>query len=680
MTTYTLAIDGNTALDADYWGNAITRQVGNHSSLGAMPWSVVANIEFLPGVRIGDDIYVVPEEWLPHGPQRRRSFRSLRSTVAVEGPGSSALNESLKRSLVAFTLARRTETGQRKLKYSSWLGVCRRMLAMAAWAVTNVPSSHGTLWAHLTDADWARMSDEVSRSLRDPVSYVRKQLIDLGRRGVLLDAPMAGASTTTAVSAPSPEQSIRAAQAKATEPARDRSYRPFSDEFVTAIISRAMWIQDNLADQLIECWIELRDIKERAIAKGRRASHPTTTEERRSALRSFDWRDGQGKPLDRLPWPILSKESGKTILSETWPPKDAAGVVLMIGVLQALNYAVVNFCAGARSSEILAAVDSSLNEADGRFVSRTFKVIDGVDGQVRDWPLHPVGIRALQLQIRLAKVVRPEDADHMWVLLKEGDEPAGYPLRNINEPMVRTAKALQIDDLTEDTRPHSHRWRHTVARLVALSVAAAPQVLMDLFGHRDLEMTLRYMLSDPEIVEEALQVANEAARALAEEAVRDVLSGEAGGPAAAPLKKGLDDLRMRRGEDILGAVSLQEALEVLTFSGRQWHAVRPGVICTKGLGQFGPCTQGRGEPDPGTCRTGCNHRLETARAKAQCESTILKLLDDYAAAAEMPLLQAALEGQILANLRRFEDVRIGVLSQSPTAALIWAERKEGAAA
>lgn len=669
--------NGNAALDADYWSNAVTRHVGNHAQLGAMPWSEVAKIEFLPGVRIGDESYCVPEEWLPHGTTRRLSFRTIRSTVAGEDVPSS-VQESLKRSLVAFTLARRTETGQRKLKYGTWLGICRKILSMADWVVVNVPSAEGHLWLHLTDADWSRMSAEVSQSPRDPVSYIRKQLADLGRRGVLSDAPAASGVPTSAT-APHPEKSIRGAEVKSREPARDRSYRPFSDEFVSAFISRAMWIHDNLAEQLIECWVELREIQDRAVAKGRRASHPTTTEERRRAVAAFDWRDAQGRPLSRLPWPVLSRESNRVLSSDAWPPTDASGVLIMIGLLQALNYAVINFCAGARSSEILAAVDSSLNEVDGRFVSRTFKVIDGTDGQVRDWPLHPAGVRALRLQVRLAKVIRPDDADHIWVLLKEGAEPAGYPLRNINEPVVRAVQMLQIDSLTDDARPHSHRWRHTVARLVALSVAAAPQVLMDLFGHRDLEMTLRYMLSDPEIVEEALRVADEASRALAEEAVQDVLSGDAGGPAAEPVRKGLDELRMRRGEEVLGAESIKEAIEVLTFSGRQWHAVRPGVICTKGLGQFGPCTQGRGEADPGACRTGCDHRLETARAKAQCEMTIRKLLDDHASSAGMPLLRSALEGQILANLRRFDDVRTRIVGESATAALIWAERKESLA-
>lgn len=42
---------------------------------------------------------------------------------------------------------------------------------------------------------------------------------------------------------------------------------------------------------------------------------------------------------------------------------------------------------------------------------------------------------------------------------------------------------------------------------------------MDLFGHRDLEVTLQYMLSDPAIAKDVKKVATEIAHAIAEEAL-----------------------------------------------------------------------------------------------------------------------------------------------------------------
>jgi hypothetical protein len=128
-----------------------------------------------------------------------------------------------------------------------------------------------------------------------------------------------------------------------------------------------------------------------------------------------------------------------------------------------------------------------------------------------------------------------------------------------------------------------HRWRHTVARLVALSVVGAPKVLFDLFGHQDIEMTLHYMMSDPTIAEEAVLVAKEMTYALAKRGIADLIEGGGSGPAAASLRQQLPRA-MRMGEEEFDT-GLRETAEVLTYEGKTWSLVREGVICTKGLGE-----------------------------------------------------------------------------------------------
>jgi hypothetical protein len=206
-----------------------------------------------------------------------------------------------------------------------------------------------------------------------------------------------------------------------------------------------------------------------------------------------------------------------------------------------------------------------------------------------------------------------------------------------------------------------------------LSVVGAPQVLLDLFGHRDLEMTLRYMMSDPQIVEDAHRIAREASYLMAEEAVLETVAGLSGGPAAEPLRQGLTSAAMRRGEEEFDVKDLRQAVDVLTFNHRFWTLVRPGVICTKVLGQFGPCTKDWGSPDPGACRTSCEHRLETSRAKRDCEEAIDQLIVErqHADAQAEPMLVANLDGQILSQLKRWPDVRDRVLSQHPEIRPVW---------
>lgn len=508
------------------------------------------------------------------------------------------------------------------------------------------------------------------------ISTVIKNLAELGGRGVLSDFPLSIHSTE--VETVSIEPSIETTRRGQSPPSKLKQKKgkvtePYSEPFVTEIVGRALWLQDNLGSAIVACWAELRA---HAAQSKRSTSHPKTIEERRAIIANFPWRDPTGKRVTQLPWTMTWAREKRT--TAAWPPRDAISINIMVGVIQAMNYCVHSFCTGGRSSESLDGTDGSLDpHGTGRYVANTFKLAEGERGQERDWPLHPRALKALQLQQEIARVIRPEGEAHLWVLLQDGAEPAGSPLRNVNEPVVQAVSQLGLSHLTGSSRPHSHRWRHTVARLIALCVAAAPQVLMDLFGHKDLEMTLQYMLSDPAIAQDVKKVAAEIAYAVAGEALADVELGAAAGPAAVSLRVGLADFKMRRGEHALGTDSMSEAIRILTFNGRLWELVRPGVLCTKGLGQFGPCTQGRGSPDAGACRTDCDHRLEMARAKADCAGVLARLLDEHAAASEegADLLVANIEGQILANLYRWEDVRERILASSHSASMIWSSRK-----
>ncbi|MBO1905300.1 integrase [Microvirga sp. 3-52] len=666
------------------WASRLDTTIGNFGSLGARPWAEVSKIEFLPSIRVGDPEYVVPENWVPPGQMRLLSVRTRKPRIEADGLPHvvAAWDESIRRSLFALALPHQTKKGVRRYKPSTWLTNTAVLLRMATWSAANRPSPDGHLWSHLTRSDWAALRTGVSgsSSTQKLVGSLAERLQKLGLRGVIRDFPTFREDPEQpSDGGPAREKSRRgqpvATRTQKTEP---RSYQPFSDAFVSELIRRARWLHDNLAPQILQCWESLREATERARKAKRASSHPSIIEERRAIIAGMDWHDADGRPLTRLPWPITIRESRRSITTDVWPPKDPSAINMMVSLLQALNFCTANFCAGGRSSEILDANDQSIGvDGEGRLRARTFKLIDQLDGQARDWPLHPAAMKALSIQHELARIVRPGDATHLWVLLKEGTGPAGSPLHNINEAVIRAVEALGLTHATGGIRPHSHRWRHTVARIVALSLVAAPQVLMDLFGHRDLEMTLRYMLSHPEIASEVKQVAEEVAYALAAEALKDAESGNAGGPAAAPLQIGLERLKMRWGKDALDADTLGEAIDILTCNEKPWSMVRPGVLCTKAVGQYGPCTQGRGSPDPGACRTDCGHRLEMARAKHQCEGALTALLNEHvAAAAEGEELRvASLEGQILATLKRWDDVRDRCIARNETARRIWDTRQ-----
>lgn len=59
----------------------------------------------------------------------------------------------------------------------------------------------------------------------------------------------------------------------------------------------------NLADQLVQCWREILLVKLHAKHQGLYGWQ--ITEQCRSVVDKFDWRDGNGRPVTSLPWPVL---------------------------------------------------------------------------------------------------------------------------------------------------------------------------------------------------------------------------------------------------------------------------------------------------------------------------------------------------------------------------------------
>jgi hypothetical protein len=114
-------------------------------------------------------------------------------------------------------------------------------------------------------------------------------------------------------------------------------------------------------------------------------------------------------------------------------------------------------------------------------------------------------------------------------------------------------------------------------------------------------------------------------------------------------------LAARSGEQDIGVDSIQEAAEILSMNGKV-AMVRPGVLCTKTMGQRGPCTRRSGIPEIGNCSTGCHHRLDLAAARQDCENAIEQILAKMPSP-EFPMMRGWWQGQLLTHLRRFPRVR-----------------------
>jgi integrase len=652
----------------EQWRTDTIEKIGGYGDLAEAPWDVVGKIEIFPGCRLDAPKLVVPADWVPSGGARRLSRRTIDPSLAGIDPDpefAKKRDETVRRALLALWLPRATKKGVHSYKPRSWVGRALGFLQMCNWQMVNRPAPNGSVLSHLTLADlMTGMDDKPTKRKRDDVQSIVRSLLSAAYRGVISDYPRVFDDIRPGNGQGYLEKGRKGDAAPAVvEKQESRSFQPFSDEFVTEIVSRAIWFQTTLAPSLIRCWKGLRDITDNDY---RRAGHPSVLWKRKRFFEEFVWTDPAGNVINSIPYAFEQWIDGQTVVSNAWPPQHAETVNRLLGTLQILNLCMVAFCTGARDSELAATEDTVGEDRDHRFHSITFKLVEDFHGSKRDWPLHPSAVRALEVQHEIAKLVRPSDQKHAWVMLGLA-KTRGQPLIKLTDALDFAVRHLALSDLTGTDRAHMHRWRHTIARLVALSVIGAPQVLLDLFGHRNLEMTLRYMLSDPTIMEDSMKVAKETAFAQAESAIVETMNGMTSGPAAPLLKKGIESAAMQRGEDTFKAADLRELTEVLTFQGRNWSLVREGVICTKGLGEFGPCTQGKGAPDPGSCRTDCGHRLETARAKQSCESALRALLREreHVARAGDEMLLANLDGQIVGQMKRWDDVRERILSEFP---------------
>lgn len=225
-----------------------------------------------------------------------------------------------------------------------------------------------------------------------------------------------------------------------------------------------------------------------------------------------------------------------------------------------------------------------------------------------------------------------------------------------NVYLRRLVKVLGLSEQLGKGNLHAHRFRKSTARLIALSILGAPKILMDLFGHKQIGMTLHYILSDPTIRAEMLEVARAQTIMLAKTAIET--SEESGGPAAVKIKAAVQAVRFRMGEDF-GDDSIEELAETLTDNGRTWQLVRAGVLCTKGPQVAGACTPNTAMPEPSRCRTKCEHRLELGYLREDVNAAIHFAVGQVEQAnAENNMMKSAMwKGQILTNINRFDSLK-----------------------
>jgi hypothetical protein len=206
---------------------------------------------------------------------------------------------------------------------------------------------------------------------------------------------------------------------------------------------------------------------------------------------------------------------------------------------------------------------------------------------------------------------------------------SGKPLTTLSFALNRLIEVLDLTHfLHEDTQGISvHRFRKTLARIVALTLTNAQTILMDCFGHEDPNVTLcSYIMSDKLIVADVQRIQRELVILLAKDAINESESlGGLGGERVRDAKNKY--LRLHQ-KSSLDPGDITEIAEMLTLDGRDWVVVMPGVICTLPRFSKGPCANRQGARNPGNCQTGCAHQILTAYNMSETDDMVSYVLTE----------------------------------------------------
>jgi integrase len=497
-----------------------------------------------------------------------------------------------------------------------------------------------------------------ARGLAGFFSHTAPKLAALARMGVIDDWPDLDFGAEG-------EPRRRDAPLPVTAFAPNTSWQPFPDGFVALIGKASVWLIDELGPTLLDS-LEAVLAAPSDRRDGTRLSNVSLNQRRCAALQQWTAEHFQGPKHFPIQFQVTARpQSGATFLLSSWPPPTWRALRRIVMHLQTAHLVIVALATAARDSELMHLQRDCLRTVASQdlLLGHTCKLSDRPDGEARNWPLPQIAVSAIRQQQRLADILAP-GRPSLWLSFKSHDGSDQFPDLAVLGPVLQSfVRGVIVDGRSledcSDGNVHPHRFRKTVARLAALSIVGATPIMFDILGHRDPEMTLNYILSDPGLQDEIRKIASEANIVLSREAIER--SSENGGRAASLVQDLRLRLAARSGEAELGVGSLAEAAEILSMNG-QVTMVRPGVLCTKSLGQRGPCTKKAGLPDVGNCSTDCQHRLELAAAIDDCTKAIERIL------VEMPppdntMMRGWWQAQLAGQLQRFPQIRQRYLAE-----------------
>ena len=614
--------------------------------------------------------WVVPERWMPNS---RLSCRT--ASFKKSDTSSSEMWLQVLRILLVSSLT--LGANGRLLSPATVVGYGKRLCRLSALCAERGGCGN-SWWSRVDASDCHALLKKATRNILSLFGH-------LYAGGLVADQPR-----TRPVDLGPTERDRFGDEEIAFDPDDQRTWQPLPDEFTAQFGKRALWYMKALGPQLLDCYeacIELG--RKNGRAPSLRSIDELSEDSRRQTLghirtqlvRDWRWQDSSGKELLRLPFaidaktrvnePRKAKESGESVfLPFCWPPRTWGDLVMLVGLLQTCHAWLLMLASGPRNSTIVSYTVDSLKEslAGPRVEGLLKKSTQQWGGKKRDWPVPRRLVSTFEQQVRLAHAVRTLAApgnpdslgDSLWVQVGTGGKgKVGLPLYNLNASLDAAVKAFGLRGLlgSEFPRLHTHRFRKTLARVIALALTSAQTVLMDVFGHDDPDMTLGYMLSDRTIVADALQVQREMVVLMAVDAIENAAT--VGGPVGDRIRESKNRILKASGKSRLEPKDVYELADKETFGGRIWRQVMPGVICTVPHLDTGPCGEAKGvRTDPTNCQAGCRHQLLLAEHLNRSDENIGDMLRILERAVEEgnEMMVAAVAPQIANEMYRWRLV------------------------
>lgn len=624
------------------------------SEAWTMPWPVLESVPITPVERrfggptiVANDVWVIPEEWCPIT-RRQRGVRMVAFGEAVPTGWTAFDGAMLKRRLKRIAVLDRFQTvraGSRRSSPTTPLSWIRKTqvlvrLTRRALELDRMPRLARSRCPEGSPI-FAGMTPEAFASLLG--SYRCAEVTLVPRFNALYAAGLFD-------DWPAPDVGGRCRRGRAPSRATSRAGDAFNDNAFTHILRAALWLSE-ISREAIDAYCSTRSVT--ATPSGDRHSG------RVAMYRSIcarSWSSSRLRPETLMPFRLrLRSNRHARRLYERWPVTTVAGLKSLVLLCQAANAIIVLASTGMRVGELSALPFQPMLRKRGRLYlsGRRFKDTDAPQGEPRAWPLPTLAGKALERQMRLARVVTGED--RLWITLAGDRSTTGIPRLERLVGVFGSAVCLRDGTpLAElDGKTTTHRFRFTVFRLAALSLSNASQILFDVLGHDDMEVTLGYMHRDPELLADLNQVRREVRAVRVSEAFEDV---EGNGGQAAEMVRRIRDVILDGGNDTRPReerAASSEAVDAADILGRA-ERVRPGILCLAQPLERGACSSAWGIRDHGACTPTCAHHLELASHRALRRSKVDRLLDDLQAAEGGT--RVFLIGQLIANLRAFETL------------------------